>query len=142
MGVTNETHTATRELTVIDCGECGGSYAISEPYREKKQETGGFWTCPYCKCGWGYSEDKTDLAKAKEAQRKAEQSRDYAWQAAREEREKHGHTERRRRAEKAAKTRLKNRVGKGVCPCCNRHFVNLQRHIEGQHPEFAGEGER
>lgn len=40
------------------------------------------------------------------------------------------------RAEKGAKTKLKKRIAKGACPCCNRHFVNLQRHIEGQHPEY------
>ncbi len=28
------------------------------------------------------------------------------------------------------------RVHNGVCPCCNRHFTNLQRHIETKHPEL------
>lgn len=28
-----------------------------------------------------------------------------------------------------------NRVHKGVCPCCNRSFVNLKRHMETKHPE-------
>lgn len=45
-------------------------------------------------------------------------------------------TERRRRAEKGAKTRIKNRVGRGVCPCCNRSFENLGRHMQSKHPEF------
>jgi len=27
------------------------------------------------------------------------------------------------------------RVHKGVCPCCNRTFVNLQKHMETKHPE-------
>lgn len=48
--------------------------------------------------------------------------------------------ERRRRAEKAAKTRLKNRIASGACPCCKRHFVNLQRHMASKHPDFV-EGE-
>lgn len=26
-----------------------------------------------------------------------------------------------------------NRVHKGVCPCCNRTFVNLQKHMETKH---------
>ena len=43
------------------------------------------------------------------------------------------------KCDKAAKTRLKNRVGKGVCPCCNRSFANLKRHMASQHPEFAGD---
>lgn len=27
------------------------------------------------------------------------------------------------------------RVHKGVCPCCNRSFENLRRHMETKHPE-------
>lgn len=33
---------------------------------------------------------------------------------------------------KAKLTRVKN----GVCPCCNRSFENLHRHMESKHPEF------
>lgn len=44
--------------------------------------------------------------------------------------------ERSRRAIKGAHTRTKNRVAKGICPCCNRHFANLQRHMENQHPDY------
>ena len=46
--------------------------------------------------------------------------------------------EHRVRAEKGAKTKLKNRIANGVCPCCTRSFQNLQRHIETKHPEFKG----
>lgn len=34
---------------------------------------------------------------------------------------------------------MKNRVANGVCPCCNRHFENLERHMKGQHPDFQPE---
>ena len=30
-------------------------------------------------------------------------------------------------------TRLRNRAAAGMCPCCNRHFDNVQRHIESKH---------
>ncbi len=33
-------------------------------------------------------------------------------------------------------TSLKNRIANGVCPCCNRTFVNLGRHIGTKHPQF------
>jgi len=29
------------------------------------------------------------------------------------------------------------RVSAGVCPCCNRNFANLARHMAGQHPDFT-----
>lgn len=44
-------------------------------------------------------------------------------------------------AQKGQVTRLKNRAKAGLCPCCNRHFANLERHIAGQHPEFTKEKE-
>lgn len=43
----------------------------------------------------------------------------------------------RRRAAVGQVTRIKNRVGHGVCPCCNRTFENLHRHMTTQHPTFT-----
>lgn len=40
------------------------------------------------------------------------------------------------RAQKAAKTKIINRVKNGVCPCCNRSFANLQNHFKTVHPEL------
>jgi hypothetical protein len=30
------------------------------------------------------------------------------------------------------------RVKRGVCPCCNRTFVELGRHMKTKHPNYAG----
>jgi len=37
-------------------------------------------------------------------------------------------------AYKGVATRMKNRAKRGVCPCCNRSFENLRRHMETKHP--------
>lgn len=34
-------------------------------------------------------------------------------------------------------TKLKNRAARGVCPCCSRHFTNLERHMTTKHPDFT-----
>lgn len=34
-------------------------------------------------------------------------------------------------------TKTKNRITKGVCPCCNRSFVQLGRHMQTKHPDYA-----
>lgn len=47
--------------------------------------------------------------------------------------------EARRRAAVGQVTKMKNRVGNGVCPCCNRTFGNLARHMMTQHPNFTAE---
>lgn len=38
-------------------------------------------------------------------------------------------------------TKIKNRVGNGVCPCCNRSFTNLRRHMSTKHPAYKDETE-
>lgn len=47
-------------------------------------------------------------------------------------------SERRRIAQKAATTRLKNRVKMGICPCCHRTFKQLAAHMKKKHPGFVG----
>lgn len=47
--------------------------------------------------------------------------------------------ERSHSATKGQLTKAKKRIGKGVCPCCNRHFTNVERHMASQHPEVAGQ---
>ncbi|MFC6487312.1 hypothetical protein [Nitratireductor sp. GCM10026969] len=42
-------------------------------------------------------------------------------------------------ARKGQITRLKNRAAAGVCPCCNRSFENLRRHMASKHPGFVSE---
>jgi hypothetical protein len=46
------------------------------------------------------------------------------------------------KAQKAATTRFKNKLARaeaGVCPHCNRSFVNLGRHMASRHPDHAPE---
>ncbi len=112
------------QLTTVNCGACGGTYAINSRYHKQKQDYGGFWSCPYCQTQWGFGKTKIEEL---EKQLKREQ---WAKETARHERDQFKNQA---RAEKAAKTRIKNRVHKGVCPHCNRHFANLQQHMETKH---------
>lgn len=34
-------------------------------------------------------------------------------------------------------TKMKKRSAAGVCPCCNRSFQNLRRHMTTKHPDYA-----
>lgn len=122
------------ELTTINCGECSATYAINERYRQNRERDGDGWHCPYCQVGWGYF-GRGKVEKLEKQLATARKRKEWAEQEAK-------NAEYRRRAEKAAKTRLKNRIGKGVCPCCNRSFVNLARHMESKHPDFADRGQK
>lgn len=115
------------DLSTIVCGKCGGIYAIAERYRSHKQEHGGYWNCPYCDCRWGFGESTVDkLQKELNLERKR---KEWAETATKIER-------RRLIAMKGLVTKTKNRIGNGVCPCCNRTFQNLARHINSKHPDF------
>lgn len=57
----------------------------------------------------------------------------------REQRERREATERQLSATRGVVTRIKNRVGHGVCPCCNRTFGDLYRHMSTKHPGYAAE---
>jgi hypothetical protein len=48
-------------------------------------------------------------------------------------------TERKLYATRGVVTRIKNRIGHGVCPCCNRTFGDLSRHMATKHPTYAAE---
>ena len=110
----------TVTLTEISCGECGGTYAINERYRQQKYDKSGFWHCPYCDCNWGYGEG--ELARAKRELEAEKQRTRLA--LARENEE---------RAAKEKMARKLKRVGRGVCPECNRTFANLAQHMTCKH---------
>ena len=100
-------------LTEINCGCCGGTYAINERYRQHKYDKSGFWHCPYCECSWGYEKGELQM-----------------------ERERHQETLSRLNEERSKRKRIERkltRVGRGVCPECNRTFENLARHMACKH---------
>jgi hypothetical protein len=130
-----ETLTFNVRLTTIHCGECGGSYAINERYRRQKEEQGGTWTCPYCKCGWGYV--KSELDRAREQLQRTQTELRLANDRKEYYRNESEHFRRSRDGIKGVLTKVKRRVGKGTCPCCKRHFVNVERHMKVKHPTFA-----
>jgi hypothetical protein len=122
------TFTESITLAQMNCGQCGGTYAINERYRQHRLEQGGFWKCPYCNHSWGYGESENQrLQKALEEKQKAVVAAKCETLAANQAREL---------AERKL-SKLSRRVRCGLCPCCNRSFQNLQRHMKTKHPEAA-----
>jgi len=56
--------------------------------------------------------------------------------AARDEAE---HQRRRANGYKGHAAKITKRAKAGVCPCCNRHFTALERHMSTQHPDFTAD---
>ena len=130
----------------VTCYHCGSWFAINESLhrRARERKTGSVY-CPACGQSFCWTGSTPEERVREEMQRKlnvANRRADNAEQRAIDAQSAADTAEAKRRAEKAAKTRLKNRIKNGVCPCCKRHFKDLQRHMKSKHPEFSGGGDR
>jgi DNA repair exonuclease SbcCD ATPase subunit len=120
----------TITLTEISCGECAGVYAINERVRQRHQDMGTSWNCPYCRVGWGFA------GKGKVQQLEKQLQDEQARLA--EEKARHQRTLARENEERTAKEKAERklkRVQRGVCPSCNRTFNDLARHMASTHAE-------
>lgn len=125
----------TIALTHIDCPFCHAVFGIADAACVRYRASGKSFHCPYCQGSMSYGESALDRErKAREAaERDANLQRIRADTAAR----LRVAAEHSTRATKGHLTRLKKRVAAGVCPCCNRTFKDLSRHMAGQHPEYV-----
>ncbi len=128
------------QFSVIDCCNCGMLFAVPRTLDTRWQNRGSSQTF-YCPMGHPqHYVGKSDEQRAKDAEaalKREKQRREWAEHNAEAAENKAQRAEYRRRAEKAAKTKIKNRISKGVCPCCNRTFVNLARHMSNKHPGYV-----
>lgn len=87
-------------------------------------------------CSYGHSQV---FVEGENEETKLRRERDRLQQRIAEKDDELKTLEGRRRAAVGQITKIKNRVGHGVCPCCNRTFGNLAAHMTTQHPTFAAE---
>jgi hypothetical protein len=115
--------TYTEKLTVVHC-TCGIPYAIPEALYNQAHERGKSIYCPVGHA-WHYTEStEQKLKREREKTARVQAQLDQA--------------EASLVAQKGVATKLRKKVARaenGVCPHCNRSFVNLQRHVKTKHPE-------
>ncbi len=118
------------DFVSITCGGCDVSFAITDCfYRARRRDHKNFY-CPNGCC------------RAYQAESKEERLRRELNESSRSNTFLRGCLETARRSRAALKgqvTKIKRRVGKGICPCCRRNFANLKAHMEGQHPNWSEE---
>ncbi len=121
------TYTAEGVFVTKTCGECGIQFGLQEGFDNDNQRNGGTWYCPN---GHGRVYTEPEVKKL-ERQLTREMARHDQTKANLQG------TKRTLIAERGHRTRLKNRIKNGVCPCCNRSFQNLYKHMKSQHPDYA-----
>lgn len=129
----NTTYAGT--FVVLVCCNCGITFGIEPDYqRELKKSHQRF----YCPNGHKqYYASQTEEERLADALTRERAEHDQTRAALNDKERARLHHERRARVLKGHHTRLKRRVAHGVCPCCNRSFQNLARHMSGQHPSYV-----
>jgi len=131
----------------MTCPHCGGLYAIAQDFLDEALKLGGFrqcWTCPYCKESRGYGEGRIQQLERELAEKaRIVQNREQALLSARQRTEdalrEADHFRKSRDGMKGVLMKVKTRIAKSTCPCCNRHFPNdkLASHLATKHPDFT-----
>ena len=112
------------------CGECGIVFYAPTTWvgarRDDGENKGGFY-CPngHCRVWRESTLDKVRRERDRAVQEQARLSDALAAQRRATE-----------KAEREAK-RVKKRAVAALCPCCNRHFTQLDRHMKSKHPELV-----
>lgn len=109
------------------CCDCGVAFAMTEDMQRRRREDRKTFYCPS-----GHGQHYTGPSEAQKLRDEAQ--RQTAMREAAEARANRAEAE--RQAATRAHTKMRMRVMNGVCPCCNRTFQNLMRHMQNEH---AGE---
>lgn len=121
------------QLATEICCNCGIEFAMPERFQRACQADSKKYF--YCPNGHSqhYAESAADVLRRERDRLKQQAAR--LEDEAREAREREESAKRQAAAFKGVATRIKNRVKHGVCPCCNRTFQDLARHMKSQHPD-------
>lgn len=122
------TFSESLNFSVVTCAKCGVGFAVPTHYeKQRRSDHLGFW-CPngHSNVFSGKSEEEKlrDQLSQKQAQINRERENLIAAQRENE------------KAQKQIKT-LKKRAAAGTCPCCNRTFEQLSRHMQSKHKAFV-----
>lgn len=131
-----EKHTT---LETLDCANCGITFAIPDFFMRNRRDDHNNFYCPNGHIQYYPAKTAAEIAREEIVTLKARIHDET--ERARRARQDAEHFEASRNAYKGQVTKLKNRAAAGVCPCCNRHFTALERHMATKHPGFKKEDE-
>lgn len=113
-------------LEEVTCYKCGVLFGLEQSHKKQLKESHDSFYCPN-----GHSQGYYGETEADKLRRKLE-STERSLTVAKNMRDFH---EKSASSQKGHKTRILNRIKKGVCPHCNRQFKNIHRHMESKHKE-------
>lgn len=114
-------------LTVIDCASCGVAFGVPDRVITARREDGQAFYCP---------NGHENVYRTTNAQRIAKERDSLRAQLTAEQDQRQA-AERSNAALRGEITKQKKRASAGVCPCCQRSFQQLRRHMAAKHPDHA-----
>lgn len=128
-------------METVLCARCGLLYALPEALIKAARAKGHgeiTWRCPNNSCSamnWGYH-GKSEADKERERRESAEAAAKWERDRAARLSATLDQTKASLRSQKGATTKAKRRHAAGLCPCCNRTFQQLTRHMATKHPDY------
>lgn len=126
------------QIHIIECAACSIDFGIGADFVARRRKDHKSFYCPNGH-SLSYSGPSAEEKRLASTERELEAARSLAQRESRrrERAEAEARTaDYKARAAKGQLTKTRKRIAAGVCPCCNRTFQNLARHIAGQHPDF------
>lgn len=129
----------SNKLTVLmhptECTTCGMPFCVPQDFDQRNRKLSNReWFCPQGHRNY-YGQTEVDRLR-KELE--SEKTRATNWRESCYRRDELlEQAKREHAATKGKLTKVKKRAAAGVCPCCNRTFEQLARHMKQQHPDYA-----
>lgn len=130
-----ETIDVVETLEKLTCGKCGMTFGVPVRWVAERRDDHEQWYCPN-----GHPRvfnGKSDAEKLRDELARLKHEKDQTEARLVTSRSYASSLEKSVSTIKGQLTKVKNRVAKGVCPCCNRSFANLHRHMTTEHPDFT-----
>lgn len=122
-------------LKHISCSHCSAIFGVISDAETELRRSHKTFYCPHCG-GRQHFPHQSDIERAEAAAKRAQELLELERRMNANQRERADAAERRLSATRGVVTRIKNRVGAGVCPCCNRTFAALAKHMQTKHPDY------
>jgi hypothetical protein len=110
----------TLQLESCECAACGTVFGMNPHLERQLRQSHATFYCPAGHSNYFPGESEAERVKRLLKEEEARHARTLA-------------RENTERMEKEKLARKLKRVGRGVCPDCNRSFTNLARHMCSQH---------
>jgi len=114
------------EFVTEECCNCHMQFAMTADFQRRRRNDHKSFFCPA-----GHSQHYTGATEETRLKRELER-REQMLEA---ERARAVRLADEKAAVQRAHSRMRTRVMNGVCPCCNRTFQNLMRHMQTEHAE-------